>query len=108
MTHNCGTYNLTYMETAHAMPDCDIIFEQTLGVVKPKTFGGRNGDISRVYFQKGCNEFARLTQNAKNYLRFKTIARQISLSKRMGSVKVSPEDMKFYKKNFEEFKRKTL
>ena len=94
------------MGSAHEMNDCDIYLEQTLGVLHPKTFGGRNGDISRKHFQNGVNEFVRLTENSKNYIKFKAIERQIAAAKR-SSVKVSPEDMKFYRKNFIKFRRRT-
>lgn len=106
LTHNCGTYNLTYMSRAHEMEDCDIYFEQTLGVMEPKTFGGLNGDISRKVFLGKVNEFVRLNQNAKNYVKFKAIERQIALSK-SSNIKVSFEDRKFYAKHFQKFKRVT-
>lgn len=104
LTHNCGTYNLTFMATAHEMDGCEVYHEQTLGVLKPKTFGGLNGDISRKHFQTGVNEFARLSVNAKNYIKFKAIERQIAMSKKM-HIQINDTDRKFYRKNFEAFKR---
>jgi len=81
--------------------------EQTLGVLKPKTFGGLNGDISRKHFMPQVNEFIRLSNNAKNYVKFKAIERQLAFAKR-SSLKISAEDMKFYRKNFDKFKRVKL
>lgn len=95
------------MQTAHAMRDCDMYIEQTLGVLHPKTFGGLNGDISRKHFQPEVNEFIRLTNNAKNYIKFMAIGRQLAFAKR-SSLKISLQDMKFYKKNFDKFKRVKL
>ena len=95
------------MGRAHEMFDCDIYLEQTLGVLKPKTFGGFNGDISRKHFQSKINEFVRLNNNAKNYIKFKAIERQIAFAKR-SDLRVSSEDMKFYRKNFVKFKRRTI
>jgi len=95
------------MTRSHEMSDCDIYFEQTLGILKPKTFGGLNGDISRKHFQTKINEFIRLNNNSKNYIKFKAIERQLAFAKRR-HLKISPDDMKFYKKNFEKFKRKIL
>ncbi len=95
------------MVTAHEMSDCDMYIEQTLGVLKPKTFGGLNGDISRKHFQNGINEFVRLTNNAKNYIKFMAIGRQLAFAKR-SNLKISGLDMKFYRKNFDKFKRVKL
>ena len=95
------------MQTAHAMSDCGMYVEQTLGVLKPKTFGGMNGDISRKHFRKEINEFIRLQNNSKNYVKFMAIGRQLAFAKR-SNLKISSEDMKFYRKNFDKFKRVTL
>ncbi len=95
------------MQTAHAMSDCEMYVEQTLGVLKPKTFGGMNGDISRKHFRKEINEFIRLQNNSKNYVKFMAIGRQLAFAKR-SNLKISSEDMKFYRKNFDKFKRVTL
>ncbi len=48
--HNCGSYNFNRLG-AHEMPWCDIITEVTIGVIKPKTFGGYNGNVNRHYFR---------------------------------------------------------
>lgn len=60
LTHNCGSYNFNNLNR-HETSTCDIISEQTVGVIKPKTFGGYNGDLSRK-FLKDWNENLRLKQ----------------------------------------------
>ena len=52
----------------HEMHDCVIKRQQTLGIVKPKTYGGYNGDISRKHFL-GINEKDRLKTNLINYIK---------------------------------------
>lgn len=47
--HKCGTYNVNVM-ARHEMPWCNVEKEATVGVVKPKTFGGYNGNITKHYF----------------------------------------------------------
>lgn len=49
ITHNCGSYSMNNL-IRHEMETCEIVYEDTVGVVKPKTFGGHNGDVSREYF----------------------------------------------------------
>ncbi len=95
------------MVTAHEMSDCEMYIEQTLGILKPKTFGGMNGDISRKHFQNEVNEFVRLQNNSKNYVKFMAIGRQLAFAKR-SNLKISSGDMKFYRKNFDNFKRVKL
>lgn len=51
LTHKCGSYNFTNLHR-HLMNNCEIIEEKTLGIVRPKTYGGYNGDVSRHFFQK--------------------------------------------------------
>lgn len=48
ITHDAGSYNYNQL-LRHEIDSCDIITEYTVGIVKPKTFGGFNGDISRQY-----------------------------------------------------------
>jgi len=48
--HNCGSYNFNNLGR-HEMPWCDIVTEDTAGIIRPKTFGGYNGDVSRHYFK---------------------------------------------------------
>lgn len=49
--HKCGSYNFNQL-LRHEMPWCDIITEDTVGVIKPKTFGnpGGKGDLNRDKF----------------------------------------------------------
>jgi len=49
LTHNCGSYS-TGNFTHHVWDECEIVYEDTVGIVKPKTFGGFNGDVSRKHF----------------------------------------------------------
>ena len=48
LTHNCGSYNFN-MKGRHEIESCNIITEVTVGIIKPKTFGGYNGNVSRHY-----------------------------------------------------------
>ena len=48
-THHCGSYNFGQLGR-HEMPWCDIVKEHTIGIIKPKTYGGFNGDVSRNWF----------------------------------------------------------
>lgn len=66
--HNIGTYNINRL-SKHEMRDCVIVSETTLGIIRPATYGGYNGDISRKYFL-GINELDRLKTNLSNYSRF--------------------------------------
>jgi len=91
-THNCGTYNVGNMTNRHEMKDCDIVIQITLGIIRPATFGGYNGDISKKYFL-GTNEMVRLATNLTNYKRFARI------HSRIGVAKTSYIDKKFYNKH---------
>jgi len=51
LTHDCGNYNFNNM-IRHEIDSCDIISEETVGVVRPKSFGGFGGDTSRRYLQE--------------------------------------------------------
>jgi len=56
--HECGSYNFDSLRK-HEIPSCNITLEDTVGAVKPKTFGGMNGNVSRHYipeFQKEIRE----------------------------------------------------
>jgi len=91
-THNCGTYNVTSMMFRHVMKPCIIVTQQTLGIIRPATFGGHNGDISRKYFL-GLNQMDRLKTNLVNYKRF------IRIHSRRGRGKISYSDTKYYNKH---------
>ena len=60
-THKCGSYNYN-MLLRHETPWCKIGEQSTIGIVKPKTYGGYNGDLSRK-FLKDWNDF--FTQAAR-------------------------------------------
>lgn len=92
-THNVGTYNINNLYK-HEMKDCELRSETTLGIIRPATFGGMNGDISRKYFL-GINEMDRLRMNLNNYVRFVYIH-----GRRMrGGKKISYADKKYYNKH---------
>lgn len=81
MTHNCGTYSAQNMYGRHYIEkECVIREERTLGIIKPATFGGKNGDISRRWFL-GINEFDRLKNNLDNYIKFIHIKRDLHTNK---------------------------
>jgi hypothetical protein len=48
ITHECGSYNFNTL-LRHEINSCNIVIERTCGIIKPKTFGGYNGDLSRGY-----------------------------------------------------------
>ncbi len=91
-THDCGTYGVTNMMFRHAMKSCDIVTQQTLGIIRPATYGGHNGDIGRRYFL-GINEMNRLEINLANYKKFARI------HSRLNRGKVSYSDRKYYNKH---------
>ena len=91
-THDCGTYNVTNMMFRHSMKSCNIVTQQTLGIIRPATYGGFNGDIGRRYFL-GINEMNRLEINLANYKKFARI------HSRLNRGKVSYADRKYYNKH---------
>ena len=54
------------MMARHEMPWCDIITEATVGLRKPKTFGGMNGDVGRAYFDDWNEYVQRHDRNKHN------------------------------------------
>jgi hypothetical protein len=46
LKHGCRSYNFNLLNK-HEFDNCDIVKDMTVGIVKPKTTGGVNGDISR-------------------------------------------------------------
>ncbi len=53
--HDAGSYNFNNMHR-HIIDDlCVIVIEDTVGVIKPKTFGGYNGDVSRKFLPEWEN-----------------------------------------------------
>ena len=51
LTHGCGSYNFNQL-IRHEIHSCEIIREQTVGVVKPKSFGGYKGDLGRGHIKE--------------------------------------------------------
>ena len=49
-THNCGSYNFGGLDI-HEMPLCEIVYESSTRLKRPKTFGGMNGDVGRHWFK---------------------------------------------------------
>ena len=96
VTHGVYTYNLNYLMNAHIMDDCEIISKETLGIIRPATQGGINGDISRKYFL-GINDMARLLINLANYKRFIFI--HIKARNGWQSKKIAFHDKKYYNKH---------
>ena len=66
ITHDCGSYKFKNL-VDHEIPSCEIITVQTVGVIKPKTWGGFNGDVSRKYIPEWIN-FHREKQMQENAL----------------------------------------
>lgn len=64
VTHSCGSYNPSNLGR-HEIPSCEIVYTETVGVVKPKTWGGFNGDVSRK-FLKEWNDYNREKQIQEN------------------------------------------
>lgn len=90
--HKCGTYSVNSMFFRHLMKTCDIKTQETLGIIRPATFGGVNGDIGRKNFL-GINQLNRLVINLKNYKRFAMIHFKVSRKK------VSYTSKKYYNKH---------
>ena len=95
-THDCGTYSSQRMHNNHEMKDCIIISQLTLGIIRPATFGGLNGDISRKHFL-GVNEMQRLMTNLLNYKKFAFI--HIKARSNWNNRKISYHDKKYYNKH---------
>lgn len=101
ITHNCSTYSIMNMNR-HEMNDCEIESVITLGVEKPKTTGGHNGDIGRIWFL-GINEIDRLMHQLGNYRKFVLIRNKLKYQKtfdNQGKRKnVWVQDLKYYTKH---------
>jgi len=50
LTHNAGSYNFNALNRHFIENVCLIHEDVTVGVVKPKTFGGVNGDVGRHHY----------------------------------------------------------
>jgi len=48
VVHDCGSYSFTNL-WRHEIPSCILSIEETVGIVRPKTYGGFNGDVSKHY-----------------------------------------------------------
>ena len=55
LTHECGSYNFCQL-VRHDIDSCEIIREETVGVIKPKSFGGYKGDLGRTYIAEYHDE----------------------------------------------------
>ena len=51
ITHDCGSYNFNQL-IRHEIESCEILREATVGVIKPKSFGGYKGDVGRSHLQE--------------------------------------------------------
>ena len=51
LTHYCGSYNFNQLGR-HSINGCDIVKENTVGIIKPKTYGGFNGDLGRGFIKE--------------------------------------------------------
>lgn len=91
-THNVGTYSVNNMFFRHLMKDCKIRTQRTLGVVRPATYGGINGDIGRDGFL-GVNEMDRLKTNLNNYIKF------VGIYSKIGYSKITYTSRKYYNKH---------
>lgn len=95
-THDCATYSVSNMMFRHAMKDCVIVTQQTLGIMRPATTGGINGDIGRNHYL-GVNELQRLKTNLENYKRFLEIFKKIY--KPYDNVRVGYQERKYFNKH---------
>ncbi len=98
-THKCSTYNLNQWRR-HVTPDCEIDEEQTLGVVKPKTVGGFNGDINKRYYLKP-KVYQHLLDNLGTYREIQRIKYKLSLGRELYYY-----EEKFYRKHIHKFEVK--
>ncbi len=57
-THNCGAYSMNAL-CRNEWDACDIEYENTVGVIRPKTYGGYNGDLGRHHFAEWQEELQR-------------------------------------------------
>lgn len=65
LTHDVGSYNFNWL-VKHVIDDvCEVITDITVGVVKPKTYGGLNGNIGRDNFPE-WHQKIRLAQSHKS------------------------------------------
>jgi len=48
VVHGCGSYSFTNL-WRHEISNCVLSIEETVGVVRPKTYGGFHGDVSKHY-----------------------------------------------------------
>jgi hypothetical protein len=63
VVHNVQSYNFNLL-SKHEFENCDIHKDITVGIIKPKTSGGVNGDISRAMFPD-WNELCKFKENQK-------------------------------------------
>ena len=61
------------------MKDCDIYSEETVGIVKPKTYGGHNGDLSRIWFQRDLDIRDELVRRWKYMAKQLRVERNITI-----------------------------
>ena len=94
-THDCGTYSVGNMMNRHVMDDCVVITQETLGIIRPATFGGLNGDIGRIHFL-GINQFQRLLTNLENYKKFVHIYKK---KVNYTNVRISYHERKYFVKH---------
>ena len=78
-THMCETYSAQNMFVRHYMEGrCNVIEKVTLGLEKPSTVGGCNGDISKKHFYQQP-DLDRLLVMHQNFIRYKSIQKQLRL-----------------------------
>lgn len=86
LTHNCGSYNFNRLGK-HEMPWCDIVKEETVGILYPKTFGGVNGNVGRHYF-RDWQEYARREDMQVHYIKaWQTFTKRIPSKARFRGTK---------------------
>lgn len=62
LTHECGSYNFSQL-VRHDIDSCEIIREETVGIIKPKSFGGYKGDLGRTYISEYQEEIRSKQKN---------------------------------------------